>query len=205
MDEAALPLRERKKALTRKAIIDAARRLFAARGYDDVTVAEIADAANVSVKTLFVYFRSKEDLVFADNGLLDPLLTALAGRPPQVTPAQAVVAALREATRDGDSARGISDYHRAYGASPALRSGLHRMWADFEDRITAQLATEHAGDPTLQDRFLAIQLVGIIRTLTAPELRTAARTDPRQASERVDRWLTAAAAAVDHGRPPVAP
>ncbi len=58
-------LRERKKRLTREAIFAAARALFGERGFDDVTVAEIADAANISVKTLFTYIGSKEELLFS--------------------------------------------------------------------------------------------------------------------------------------------
>ncbi|NED91890.1 helix-turn-helix transcriptional regulator, partial [Streptomyces sp. SID11233] len=58
-------LRERKKRMTRQAILDAAEALFARDGYEGVTVAQIADRANISVKTLFTYFSSKEDLAFA--------------------------------------------------------------------------------------------------------------------------------------------
>ena len=54
----------RKKRLTRDAIFAAADRLFAQRGFENVTVAEIADAANVSVKTLFTYVSAKEELIF---------------------------------------------------------------------------------------------------------------------------------------------
>jgi AcrR family transcriptional regulator len=55
-----LGLRERKKMETRRVIAETARALFEQRGFDAVTVAEVADAANVSVKTLFTYFQSKE-------------------------------------------------------------------------------------------------------------------------------------------------
>ncbi len=60
----AMGLRERKKARTRLQISDIATKLFLDRGFDDVTVAEVAKAANVSVKTVFNYFGAKEDLLF---------------------------------------------------------------------------------------------------------------------------------------------
>lgn len=202
LDLNSLPLRERKKALTRRSIIDAAQCLFDDRGYDEVTVAEIADAANVSVKTLFVYFRSKEDLVFADNTLLDALLAALARRPATTTVAQAVAATLLAALAEENPARGLADYHRAYGDSPALQSGLQRMWAEFEDRITTQLAAEHPGPPTAGDRFTAIQLVGMVRSLTAPELRRDANADPAGARRLVEVWIESAAARVDRATAP---
>ena len=73
-------LRERKKRMTREAIF-AAHRLFAERGFAGVTVAEIADAANISVKTLFTYIRAKEELLFSGQPtVLDAVVEAVRNR-----------------------------------------------------------------------------------------------------------------------------
>jgi AcrR family transcriptional regulator len=74
-------LRARKKRAAREAIAATARRLFAERGFDTVTVAEIAAAADVSEKTVFNHFPTKEDLAFADRERgLNQLVAAIAGR-----------------------------------------------------------------------------------------------------------------------------
>jgi AcrR family transcriptional regulator len=193
-----LPLRERKRALTRQAILSAAERLFEERGFDNVTVAEIADAANVSVKTLFVYFRSKEDLAFTDTWLLDLCLDALRRRPPGTSPAAAIAQALIAVLRDDQQAvsDGIEGFHRGYGESTALHSRLLRMWEEYEDAITAVLAAEAGAVPTPATRLQAIGLVGILRTLTSPELRAAiSGLPPADSLAYVTGWLLAAAQA----------
>ncbi|HEY1616468.1 MAG TPA: helix-turn-helix domain-containing protein [Streptosporangiaceae bacterium] len=190
-----MPLRERKRALTREAILAAAERLFEERGFDDVTVAEIADAANVSVKTLFVYFRSKEDLVFTDTWLLDLCLDALRRRPPGTGPGEAIAGALITVLRDSaqTASEGIEGFHRGYGSSAALHSRLLRMWEEYEDRITAALAAEAGAPAAPAMRLEAIRLVGVLRSLTYPEVRTAiAGLAPEDSLAYVCDWLLAA-------------
>src|SRR3954470_7436742 len=72
----------RKKRATREEIARTARRLFAERGFDAVTVAEVAAAADVSEKTVFNHFATKEDLAFAgrEEGIAQ-FVAAIAGRP----------------------------------------------------------------------------------------------------------------------------
>jgi AcrR family transcriptional regulator len=82
MEQAAVGHRERKKQLTREAIARAALDLFLDRGYDATTLAEIAEAAGVSTRTIFAYFPGKEDILFSGfEELGDGLAGALAERP----------------------------------------------------------------------------------------------------------------------------
>src|SRR5919204_1935645 len=82
MAEAPTGLRERKKRQTREALTRAAFELFAERGYDETTLAEIAEAAGVSTRTIFAYFPCKEDILFARiQTMCDALTRALVERP----------------------------------------------------------------------------------------------------------------------------
>src|SRR5215469_4448802 len=88
-----LGLRERKKLQTRKTIARAALKLFAERGYDETTLADIAEAADVSPRTIFAYFQNKEDILFREErAFLDDLRRRLEERPEGTT----TVDALRE-------------------------------------------------------------------------------------------------------------
>lgn len=103
--DAAHGLRERKKARTRDAIIDAALDLFERNGYDATTVEDIAAAADVSPRTFFRYFESKLDLIMARTGdKHDGLGPSIAARPAQ----EGLLDAVRQAMRD-DMERQLAD------------------------------------------------------------------------------------------------
>jgi AcrR family transcriptional regulator len=90
-------LRERKKAETRRAISDAATRLFMELGFHEVTLAEVGEAAGVSIKTIFNYFGSKEELFFdREAELRDAIVGAVTGRAPGRTITEALAAQLSE-------------------------------------------------------------------------------------------------------------
>ncbi|MBD0424247.1 TetR/AcrR family transcriptional regulator [Streptomyces sp. TRM S81-3] len=124
-------LRERKKRQTRQYISDVATGLFVERGFDAVTVAEVAEAANVSVNTVYNYFPAKEDL-FLDRskGVTDRLSRWVRGRRDGESAAEAVLRELREEVESVSPRIGLMDgyarFMRVIHDSPALRS---RMWA----------------------------------------------------------------------------
>jgi AcrR family transcriptional regulator len=163
-------LRERKKQRTRQAISTAAVRLFAERGFEEVTVAEIAEAAEVSPKTVFNYFPRKEDLVYERQAAVEEsLLAALRDR----ARGESVVDGMRRYLVDifsGLSAKDAPELMgaraRIVGASPALQAREREIFAELT-RALAGLLAEQAGkesdDP--QAYVVANALMGVNRAL----------------------------------------
>ncbi|MFF0776479.1 TetR/AcrR family transcriptional regulator [Nonomuraea wenchangensis] len=152
MSHPSMGRRERKKAATRQAIADAALRLFLERGYDEVGIREIADAADVSTTTLFKHFPVKEALVFdEDSGQEARLLAAVRERPE----GQSIPAALREhalttrvATADGDAR--FAAFTNLVAGTPALRDYAQNMWLRHTAALAQAIAEESglaADDP----------------------------------------------------------
>ena len=142
--------RERKKAQTRQALADAALDLLLERGYDQVGVKDVADAADVSVTTLFKHFPGKEALVFdQDDDLEAALVAAVRERPP----GRSVPEALREHLLLGQTRFAVHSADPRFAAflrmvqdTPALRDYAHRMWTRHEAALAAAIA-EAAGAP----------------------------------------------------------
>jgi AcrR family transcriptional regulator len=170
-----------------------------------VTVAEIADAANISVKTLFTYVRSKEELVFSDDpNILDALVVAVrdraAGQPPLDAAAETLIASL-----DDDSDRtGLEGFHRMIGQSPAIRSRIRALWDETEDALTAALADPGDGPRERADhRLIAAQLMVLVRTVTSQEVRAsvaqAAGGDTAAERQALRDWIRQAAGRLARG------
>jgi Bacterial regulatory proteins, tetR family len=200
--EAARPgLRERKKQLTRQAIVAAAEALFEEHGYEQVTVARIADTANVSVKTLFTYFDSKEDLVFAgEDETRDEILRVISGR----RPGQSVLHAMRDFLIEqtlSAPAEGLEGFHRRLGDLPALHSRLLVMFERYEQALARLLADEtgkSADDP--RPRMAAAQLISLLRLVTTPEARARINTSPVQDRPAAVRdWINSCADLLGEG------
>jgi AcrR family transcriptional regulator len=174
-----LGLRERRKLETRQRLLQAAKEHFEEHGYDDVTVADIAADAGVSVKTLFQHFRSKEDLLLAElTEIHDDMLRALRERDRSRTPLQAVTDWIIEweARRPPD---GFDRFVRMVGTGPSVESMRRRLYDDWENALVAVLADEaNEARPTPRTRLIAAQLIGMIRVLSSPEVRALLERHP---------------------------
>ncbi len=153
-------LRDLKKQQTRTAIADTALRLFMKRGFDHVTVAEVADAAGVSEKTVFNYFPSKEDLFFDE---VDEREAALVAAIRDRRPGESILAALRRSQLAGCGrlcSAGFAGFARLIEASPDLRAKELEVMARFT-RTLSDTLQEELGCDDLDARVAASLLVGV--------------------------------------------
>jgi AcrR family transcriptional regulator len=189
-------LRERKKRRTRQAIAEAAMELFKAHGFDAVTVADVARAADVSEKTVFNYFPAKEDLVLHGGderraALIEAIRSRPAGAP--------LVKPFREATMDFIDAveRGpvenIVALPRLVAQSKALRDRLFLGWEQEAATLSPIIAEEAGaaeGDlvPAVVARTLAwthrLVFRAAFQRLLAGEDRRAVAADLRKQARR---------------------
>jgi AcrR family transcriptional regulator len=210
-------LRERKKERTRRLIADTAQALFRERGFDRVTVAEVAAAAEVSEGTVFNYFPAKEDLFWSGMDVFEArLVEEVAARPEGVTVLDAVrkvvlggIPHLADPSRVAVIAAGRSTIH----ASEALRAREREIVA----RYTAELADVIAADTRARPRdaeplAAAAALMGAQRALVAfvhervaagesgPKLAAAARAQGRRVFGLLEGGLGGYAARPQAGR-----
>ncbi|WP_063034237.1 TetR/AcrR family transcriptional regulator [Nocardia grenadensis] len=158
-------LRERKKRRTRAAISDAALRLFLTDGFDAVSVVDIATAAEVSKRTLFQYFPSKEDLVvhrFADH--IDDAASVVRDRVRGQTPLNALHNAFRAGLDNHEPATGLCDApevvacYRLVLDTPALTARLAHFLSGGEIALAGTL-----GPPDDLDARLAASAITAVR------------------------------------------
>ena len=138
-------LRERKKRQTRDTIARVALKLFAERGYDHTTLADIAEAADVSPRTIFSYFQGKEDIVFCDEPLIyEQLKRTLDERPPGST----TVDALRDFIATVEPADDLARLRKhIISSNEALRLSEHARSGPLEELIAASIAKDLDAPP----------------------------------------------------------
>jgi AcrR family transcriptional regulator len=196
----ALGLRERKKQETRQRIAETARRLFAERGFERVSVAEVARAADVSQQTVFNYFPTKEDLVFWRLGTFeDELLATIRDR----DEGESILAAFGRfvlAQRgllgqvDPDARERLEAVTRTIVESPALLAREQQIFARYTESLATLIAQEQGADATdLRPWVAANAMMGAHRALVhharrrvaegarSPQLAREVRTAAEQA------------------------
>jgi AcrR family transcriptional regulator len=167
-------LRERKKQQTRQLLERTARRLFAERGFEQVSVAEIARTADVSEATVFNYFPTKEDLVYGRMQTFeDALLQAIRERPA----GEPVLAAFSRfvleprgllAAADAGAAEELGSVSRLIASSPALLAREAQILARYTDVLAGVIAEETgAGRDDPRPWVTANALIGVNRALLA--------------------------------------
>jgi AcrR family transcriptional regulator len=199
-------LRERKKQQTRQHIFDVAHRLFRDKGFERVSVAEIARAADVSEVTVFNYFPVKEDLFyggmqFYEEQLIDAVRNRPSGEPAIKAFKRCLLAGAQSLERK-ETADAIRAAGRIISASPSLAARER----DIVDRYVAQLArllAAQTGDepPDVEPIAAAHALMGAHRALVAhvreraltgqsgKRLADEYRTQARRALTRLERGL----------------
>jgi len=163
-------LRERKKQQTRRVIADTARRLFAERGFERVTIAEIARAADVSDKTVFNYFPAKEDLYFDEDQAME---AGLARAIRERRGGESVLDACRRfytaglGRMAGQSGSGpLAEHARILTASPALQARQREIFHRHEQSLAREIAgAAGVSGERLEPRVIAAAVLGIIRAL----------------------------------------
>jgi AcrR family transcriptional regulator len=177
-------LRDRKKEVTRQAISDVATRLFVERGFEKVSVAEIALEANVARKTVFNYFPRKEDLVFDREEELRALVReALAGHDRPVDAFQTLMRTLVESRHPlfRITERAVQ-FWRTVAESPALTARARELQVTLADDL-ARMLSEAVGrssfDP--EARLAAAMLMSTLVVAYGEELRISREKKPATA------------------------
>jgi AcrR family transcriptional regulator len=185
-------LRERRKQEARQAISAAAMALFAARGFDEVTISQVADAAGVSKMTVTNYFPRKEDLVFdRAEAIIASLAEAAAAR----APGDSLLAAIRrdyaERIAAGDVTLGppTPAFARMVLGSPVLTSRFREI-ADLAEQALGDAIAAETGTDDPQQRIVAAQLTSVHRVLFAEAARRILAGQPR---DEISQVLAAAA------------
>jgi len=196
-------LRERKKQRTRRLIAETARRLFEERGFEAVTVAEVARAADVSEGTVFNYFPTKEQLFYGEMERFETrLVEAVRSRPEGESPVVAfrrVIVEGGDRLADDEVADVIAAAGRIVEASPALQAREREIVAEHTEQLAEVLAAG-AGDVLAQVEAGTLMTVhrvlvedvrrAVLQGVRGPALADRLRSNAERAFDRIESGLT---------------
>jgi AcrR family transcriptional regulator len=207
-----LGLRERKKQRTRRHIADTARRLFAERGFEQVTVAEVAREAEVAQATVFNYFPTKEDLFYSRlEAFEDELMRAIGERKPGESVlagfaafllAQGGVLAMDGPGGDAEATEQIRTVSRVITESPALLARERQVFDRYAETLAAFIAEDTGAEPgDVVSRVVANAIMGLHRALidyvrtqaadgvSARRIRTGVRAEAERGIAQLEHGL----------------
>ena len=204
-------LRERKKQQTRQLIADTARRLFAERGFESVTVAEVAREADVAEGTVFNYFPTKEDLFYSRlEAFEEDLLAAIRERKPGESVLTAFrefllerrgVFAMRTPGGDDEATKQLHTVTRVITESPLLLARERQVFAHYAEALASLIAKETGARPNdVVPHAVANTLIGIHRALIDYVRRRALEgARASQVAREVRAQAKRACAQLEHG------
>jgi AcrR family transcriptional regulator len=185
-------LRERKKQRTRETIARAGRVLFAERGYQATTLAEIAEAADVSTRTIFAYFPSKEDILFSDFTLMkEALARALAERPEGEDALQTVRDFILTLNQIEESEQD-EQLRLCVESDETLRTHLRARITQLEELLAPEIAKDlGASADDLRPQVVAASLTAAFNVLAERGRRSSVKKkSPADLAEMIDPIIT---------------
>ncbi len=189
-------LRARKKLRTREAIVTEALALFAEDGYQQTTVANIAEAADVSKGTLFAYFRSKEEILFADSApLREEFFRELRERSSGLSALETIRETLTEHMVNPTDRELLRE--RLIDEDEQLRNHYRARMTEVEDAIAAAIAAD-LGEPAggLRPRIAA---AAVLAAMTVAKEDARSVRGQRASREHADAVIDQAVAFLEGG------
>jgi AcrR family transcriptional regulator len=184
-------LRERKKQRTRETIARAAHELFAERGYHATTLPEIAEAADVSTRTIFAYFPSKEDILFSEFAVLKEALAQALAERPEGEEALETVRQFILFSHGIEKTELEEQVSRCVESDETLRSHLRARLAQLEELIAAAIAKDIGADESdLRPHLVAASLTAAFIVLTERGDSKAKPLNPEEVAAQIDPVIT---------------
>lgn len=188
----------------RSEIVSAAMRLFSEHGFDEVTLPQVAEEVGVSVKTIFNYFRLKEDLAFAaEDDICAAWVGSIRQRPVGTTPFDAVKEQVLDRLVDATAIGELLAFQELVDSSRVLVARQRMVWHRLETAVAQVLdheARRGGAVSTPGARFAAAQVVNVLRLLYSTEMREyLGQRPPPEQVEGLREWLNEVNDLVEHG------